>query len=324
MANSLLTERPKESTIPSIVQEGGQHRDEFHPDLSFFEELPAPFGTARLDLRVGKISVCIHGLSARQHAELAARYGVFARGSMESAGVDLDIDVRQSPRPEFLKVARGSKPEMYRLLTRWEGDALLAWSYEWAAVYRFASRQATLVATSGERVVFDRLIENALRVAYAHMVLERGGILLHGAGVVRDGRAFAFFGPSGSGKTTVTTFSSGDLILSDDLLLIVRDGDGMKASSVPFRGLLTPPATSDRLYPLAGLYRLVKDTNVFVEELSRPRAVGEIVQSLPFVTDRAETAPKILDVVSDLAEAAPIHRLHFRKDPEFWRVIDGH
>jgi hypothetical protein len=322
LANSLLTERPKDPVAPpSIVAEGDRSRDEYHPDLSFFDALPAPFGPARIEISVGGIAARIHGLSARQQSELAARYGVFARTTGESAAGRLEVDLRQSPRPSFLRVAGGAKPEMYRLLTRWEGDVLLAWSYEWAATYRFSSGTATLVAASGDRVVFDRLVENFLRVAFAHAALEKGGVLLHAAGVVRDGAAYAFFGPSGSGKTTVTTLSPGAVVLSDDLLLVVPEGREFRASSVPFRGLLTPPATTDRLYPLTGLFRLVKDAEVFVEPLSRPRAVGEIVQSLPFVTDRPEKAPRILDVVSALAEAVPVGRLHFRKDQEFWRAV---
>jgi len=140
---------------------------------------------------------------------------------------------------------------------------------------------------------------------------------------VRNGRAYVFFGPSGSGKTTTTLMSAGDLVLSDDLLMIVRDGAGFAATSVPFRGLVTPGATTNSRYPLAGLFRLVQDDRDFLEDLGRPQAVGQIVQSLPFVTDRAESAPRILDVVSEMAFATPVKKLHFRKDPGFWRIVEN-
>ena len=51
--------------------------------------------------------------------------------------------------------------------------------------------------------------------------------------------------------------------------------------------------------------------------------MGELVQSLPFVTDRPEAASRVLDVASDLAEAVPVRRLHFRKDPGFWRLLES-
>jgi len=295
---------------------------DYHPEASFFDKLPATFGSDHLEVSVAGVTARLTGLSADQKAQLAARYGIFSR-ARQSAEIDLTVDIRRSPRDGFLKVAGGREPETYRLLTKFEGDNLLAWSYEWAASIRFEERSATLVAATDERVVFDRVVENFLRVAFAHLVLAKGGLLMHAAGVVRGGRAFVFFGPSGSGKTTTTVMSPGSLILSDDLLMIVRGGTGFMASSVPFRGLVTPPATTDARYPLAGLYRLVKDGTDFLEDLGRPQAVGQVVQSLPFVTDRAESAPRILDVVSDLVAAVTVRKLHFRKDPGFWRVIEN-
>jgi hypothetical protein len=293
---------------------------DFHPDASFFESLPARFGSEHLDVSVAGITSRLMGLSAEQKAQLAARYGIFSR-ARQGAEIDLTVDVRRSPRDGFLRIPGGTEPETYRLLTRFEDAHLLAWSYEWASSIEFEERKAILVAATEERVVFDRIVENFLRVAFAHLVLAKGGLLMHAAGVVKGGRAYVFFGPSGSGKTTTTVMSAGSLILSDDLLMIVRDGEAFRASSVPFRGLVAPPATTDERYPIGGLYRLVKDDSDFLEDLGRPQAVGQVVQSLPFVTDRAESAPRILDVVSDLAAAVAVRKLHFRKDPGFWRVI---
>jgi hypothetical protein len=295
---------------------------EFHPDSSFFAELPGPFGPHELCVRAAGISARLEGLSPRQRAELAARYGIFAR-TVEDLVPDLRVRLSRSPRPSFLRVQSGAEPEMYRLLMRREGSDLLAWSYEWASSTCFDDGEGVLVATSDERVVFDRAVENYLRVAFAHLALEKGGFLLHGAAVVRGGRAFVFFGPSGSGKTTVTALSKGDRVLSDDLVMIVREGRGFAAASVPFRGLLTPPATSSESYELAGLFRLVKDSEHFLEELNRPRAVGEVVQSLPFVTERPEAGPRILEIVSDAVQSTRVSRLHFRKDAALWRVLEN-
>jgi hypothetical protein len=274
---------------------------------------------------VARLSAVIRGLSVRQHAELAARYGAFARETAAVAGQALHVDVRRSPRAAFLQVAGGDRPEYYRLLMRREEDSLIAWSYEWAARCRFAVSSAVLAATTDERVVFDRIIENFLRMAFAHMAIETGGVLLHAAGLVRDGRAHIFFGPSGSGKTTVTTLSKDCLLLSDDLLMIAPDPRlGFVATSVPFRGLITPPATTRTAYPIAGLYRLVQAREHRVEPLSgthRTQAIGQVVQSLPFVMESPDAASKALDVVGDFAESIPVSRLHFSKDAGFWKVI---
>ena len=302
-------------------------RADVHPEPSFFDGLAEPFGPHGLTITAGGIRARLEGLSSRQRSELAARYGIFARGSMAEGAAtgpaDLRLSVRRSPLPGFLHVQRRVPAETYRLLSREIGASLMAWSYEWAALWDRERGTATLAATTGDREVFDRIIENFLRVVFAHEILRRGGLLLHGAGVVRDGAAYVFFGPSGSGKTTVTTLSAGDRILSDDLVMILPRGSGFAAFSVPFRGLLTPPSTSDRDYPLAGLFRLVKDTVDRVEPLDGPRAVGELVQSLPFVTDCPGAAPRMLEVASAVAAAAPVRRLRFRKDRTFWSAVES-
>src|SRR5207247_1225576 len=79
-----------------------------------------------------------------------------------------------------------------------------------------------LALVRAEGPLFDRGLENFLRILTASHILESGGFLLHASGVVRAGRAYVFFGPSGSGKTTVTHLSPGDQVLSDDLTLVVR------------------------------------------------------------------------------------------------------
>jgi hypothetical protein len=166
-------------------------------------------------------------------------------------------------------------------------------------------------------------MENFLRVAYAHAVIPSGGFLLHSAGLVRDGRAWLFFGPSGSGKTTVTSLTPEALILSDDLTMVLRSGQGeYRACSVPFRGLFAPRPESDESWPVAGFFRLVQDKADRIEPVRGAMAVGELVGSLPFVTERSEIAGDVIDAVAAAVSRVPVFRLHFRKDNTFWRIIE--
>ena len=47
-------------------------------------------------------------------------------------------------------------------------------------------------------------LDSLLRILLTMVLLPQRGFLLHGATVVRDGRAYIFFGRSGAGKSTVT------------------------------------------------------------------------------------------------------------------------
>ena len=299
-------------------------RPEYVPDLPFHaaRHRSAPAHDGAVTLAVGGISVRLFGLEADRVETLRARYGIFSRAQAPSP--DLEIKVSSSELPRFLEVQ--DRGEHYRVDTRWEADTLLACSYEWAGWMDAGRREGGLTlaqeALTSPRG-FDRSLENFLRVVFSHLIVPRGGFLLHSAGLVRDGRAHMFFGPSGSGKTTVTTLTPEATILSDDLTMVVRDAGGSyRACSVPFRGLFAPEATSDATWPIAAFYRLIQDTEDRLERVQGARAVGELVGSLPFVTDRTEIAGLVMDTVAKAAATVPIFRLHFKKDRTFWQAID--
>lgn len=301
------------------------HPSEYVPDLSFHRAIRYGASTdSSLTLTVGGISLALTGLTTAQAEALKQRYGIFCR----SVGGDPDILVRVGParRAGFLRIRE--KDELHRIDSRWEGETLMACSYEWAGWLDQGQREGGLaladIALEDDRA-FDRSMENYLRVAFARLIIGRGGFLLHSAGLVRNGRAFLFFGPSGSGKTTVTRLSPEALILSDDLTMVVTGSEGdYRACSVPFRGLFAPAATTDATWPLAGFFRLVQDSSDRLVQVEGSRAVGELVGSLPFVMDRPdrpEIAGEAIDAVAAATRKVPVFRLHFRKDRTFWQVV---
>lgn len=329
-----MTATPQIARNPTEVE-----TSDFIPDLSFHlsaHPRPARLGSGSLTLSVGGISIRLSGLDAAQIGALRERYGIFCTGvetgrdpgSRGDAGpaADLRIQVTAAARETFLRVRSGpGAPEYYRVDLRWQGDRLLAASYEWAGwLDRTAGTGGLSLArgTRSDAAAFHRSVENFLRVLYAHMFVARNGFLLHAAGLVRDGRAYLFFGPSGSGKTTVAALSPEALMLSDDLTLVRRNEAGAwVACSVPFRGLFAPQPASAEEFPVEGFFRLVKDTDDRLEPVKGARAVGEVVGSLPFVTERPEMAGLVMDTVAESTREIPVWRLHFRKDRSFWRAV---
>ena len=295
---------------------------DFVPDLGFHRRLSRRVGGESLTLAVGGQAVRLGGLTAGHVAVLTHRYGIFCSTPGEMAA---EIVVGMSPKPAFLLPRRDSgEVEFYRVHTSWEENVLLATSYEWSGWYdRDASRGGLTLASVNEHDTraFDRSFENFLRVLYAHLFVQRDGFLLHSAGLVRDGRAYLFFGPSGVGKTTVTALSPDATVLSDDLTLVLRDGETYGACSVPFRGVFAPQPETAQVFPVAGFFRLVQDTEDRLVRLVGARAVGEIVGSLPFVTERSEMAGDVIDTVALATGRIPVFELHFRKAPTFWEAI---
>jgi hypothetical protein len=166
-------------------------------------------------------------------------------------------------------------------------------------------------------------VENFLRVLCAHRGLERQGLLVHAAGLVRDEKAFVFFGPSGSGKTTTTRLSTGSTILSDDMVLLRVENGGVRAYGVPFRGDLPETPRSNINAPLAGLFRLRKADSHYVSPIQRPQALAELVTCVPFVMAVPDTSQRVIGLGLDIVSKAPTMNLHFRRDPGFWEVVES-
>jgi hypothetical protein len=164
-------------------------------------------------------------------------------------------------------------------------------------------------------------IEYYLRVAYALLAFHTGGILFHAAGIVRQGKAYLFFGHSGSGKTTVSRLSSNDLVLNDDLNLLLPGESGWVAYATPFWNPNQVQPTPSQA-PLAGLYRLVQDKRVFLEEVGSGQALAELISSVPVIPLDPLRSLGLLARSRRLIDQVPLFRLHFLPDDTFWQVVD--
>jgi hypothetical protein len=161
-----------------------------------------------------------------------------------------------------------------------------------------------------------------VRVACALQAFTRGGLLFHAAGIVHKDLGYGMFGLSGSGKTTAAKLSAPDPILNDDLVLLWPDAEaahGWRIEATPFgkrRGDVTRA-------PLRSLLLLVKDTEIFLEPLSRAQSLGELIANTPVLSSDAAWLPQAMARWEDVMTDVPVYALHFRRDVSFWEVLDG-
>ena len=80
---------------------------------------------------------------------------------------------------------------------------------------------------------FGRVLDNVARYLVARMVSKRGGLALHGAGVLRGERGWIFAGPSGSGKSTASRLSAPSPSLGDDFAVVMPEGTGFATCALP-------------------------------------------------------------------------------------------
>src|ERR1700683_4641135 len=159
-----------------------------------------------------------------------------------------------------------------------------------------------------------------LRFLFPSGLLPQRGFLLHGATVVRDGRAYIFFGRSGAGKSTVASLSPKGSVLTDEISLI-RYSDGCwQAHGTPFWGEFRA-AGQNRLVPVAGFYLLKQATEERVEILSVKQALRALLPCVLFFAGEKSAHETLLRTLLGLTQEIPCHRLYFRRNAEFWRVI---
>jgi hypothetical protein len=164
-------------------------------------------------------------------------------------------------------------------------------------------------------------VDYFLRVVCALLAFRAGGLLFHAAGIVRQGRAYLFFGHSGSGKTTVARLSADDVVLNDDLVLLMPQEDSWIAHATPFWNPSQIRPAGPCSGPLAAMFRLVQDTEVYLEQMGPAQALAELVSNVPVIPADPARSIELLAVSRRLLDAVPVYMLHFLPDASFWDVV---
>lgn len=235
-------------------------------------------------------------------------------GAPDLARIPYRVRVRYRPGTHFLAWRPGAA---LPLRTRRIGDRVVCVTPDVAGVVDLVRRTgAVTVCAAGS-------LENYLRVLVGWDVVQRQGLLLHAAGIVHADRACVFFGASGAGKSTVAGLSAPRPVLSDDLVLIERSGAGYVACGAPFRGSEWQAPRLNACAPLAALFALEQAPHHARQPLATAAAVARLVAATPFVTTCRRGVTRVVEAALGLATTIAPARLQFRKDGQFWEVIDG-
>jgi hypothetical protein len=141
-----------------------------------------------------------------------------------------------------------------------------------------------------------------------------GGLLLHAAGLTRNGGAYCFFGPSGSGKTTLARrYRSG--VISDEVVAVRLEPDGPMAYGTPWRG-------RNLSAPLHGLFRLSRQGVLAIRRLSPAAAVRELVQNLFLPAPDRQLTKAVFETSERLVRSVPVFELSLLRGRPFWPLID--
>ena len=139
----------------------------------------------------------------------------------------------------------------------------------------------------------------------------KGDIMIHGSGVISDGKGWIFTGKSGSGKTTMAKIfdSNGDRVVHDDRLILVKEGARWRMHSTPvYRNDESRSAEVDHLWIISH-----GKSNISTP-LSGAEAAGLIMANCIQQNWDREASARLMASVADLAASVRVSSLAFLPD----------
>ena len=160
-----------------------------------------------------------------------------------------------------------------------------------------------------------------LRIVHTLVLAREGGVLLHAASAVRNGRAFVFSGVSGAGKTTLARLAPPDAdVLTDEISYVRKEAGGYYAYGTPFAGELARVGANLRA-PLDTIYLLAQGAENRVSDVGKAEAARGILANMLFFAEDAELVRAVFLSALDLVEHVPVLRLTFRPEAAAWDLI---
>jgi hypothetical protein len=164
-------------------------------------------------------------------------------------------------------------------------------------------------------------IESFLRICYSFLAVEYNGLLLHSAGVIRDGNGYIFPGISGTGKSTIASLATDrEVVLSDEMVVVRKVGESHLVYSTPFYGT-NESAELNSNAPLKAAFLPVKDDRMYIKETRPSQALAKLLASVLFFGQGPSLNQRLIDTSADIIAQIPFYEMHFQRDTSFWERI---
>jgi L-rhamnose mutarotase len=154
-------------------------------------------------------------------------------------------------------------------------------------------------------------------LSYWHIIHKR--LFLHAAAIVHKKNTYLFVGVSGAGKSTLSVMSSekGDSVIHDDHVVIYRQKGKDWVVSDTTHAIISKP--------VAAIFFLVQDKVDQLIPLPAVKSAKGLIKSLQehgkYILYE-DTYKSAFTLCAQIARSIPAYKLHFRKSPDFWRLID--
>ena len=273
--------------------------------------------SATLQFDVSGLPLRLEGVPGRLARDLATKWPAF---EVPGPGADPFLTVvvraaapREDPAPFTGKRTRSEVTGDAAIFRMDEGEARVPPS---------GAVEVDLVATTEGKQLYALI--NLIMMAFAWRLPARGGLLLHAAGIVLDGRAFVLVGAEGAGKSTWARLAAeaGATVLSDDVVLLDRAGGRVWALSSPFRAPELGALATGR-WPVAALLGAHHAVVAALREESPMRTRARLAANVPYAVDGLAQYGALAQAIEGVLAEVPSRVLEFGRDGSFVGVLRG-
>lgn len=144
-----------------------------------------------------------------------------------------------------------------------------------------------------------------------YLISKRGGMMVHGSGVIAGGKGWLFSGKSGRGKTTMAKIfdDCGDRVIHDDRLILLRGDDGWVMHSTPVYRNDEPRSSK-----LDHLWIISHGTSNISTPVSDAEAAALVLANCIQQNWDGKATESLAAAVEDLVSSVPVSTLGFVPD----------
>lgn len=164
------------------------------------------------------------------------------------------------------------------------------------------------------------ILRNAIKNFFVFWVISLGGVVLHASAVVDSSRAHVFAGPSGVGKSTVVNNSQKRLVLSEEVVAILKSKQGYDAFALPYSGDERLAFRSKEKHPLGSINILMHAKANTRRELTKSQALAQLY-ILPSGLTSISEKNKLLKRYEEIVAQIPCYKMGFKPDSTFWELF---
>jgi len=165
------------------------------------------------------------------------------------------------------------------------------------------------------------LVVAGFRNLLANFLPNFSAVMIHSAGVIRNGAVALFLAPDEGGKTTVVKHSNGAPVLNDDQIILRQENNVVISHGTPLG-----PITSGRQRTKIGGFFLLQKGSHFDLISIKPRDAlqflwNEHLHHWLFLPKSLKI--KAFEILGNVCHQAPVYRMRFPKDYVDWDAIDA-